>query len=52
VLRGFGLYAARWTFYVGEDGTIRFVDTAVRPRTAGEEMARRLQALGVRRRSS
>ena len=43
------MFAARHTFYIGEDGTIRFVDTKVRPRTAGQDVASRLEALGVRR---
>ena len=51
VLRGFGMYAARHTIYIGEDGTIHFIDTKVRPRTAGQDVAARLEALGVRRRS-
>jgi len=51
VLRGFGMYTARHTFYIGEDGTILFVDTNVRPRTAGQDVASRLEALGVRRRT-
>jgi len=50
VLRGFGLFAGRRTFYIDEHGTIRFVDTKVRPRTAGPDVARRLAELGVRRR--
>ena len=52
VLRGFGLYTARYTIYIGEDGTIRFVDTEVRPRTAGPDVASRLEALSIRRRSN
>jgi peroxiredoxin Q/BCP len=51
VLRGFGMYAARHTIYIGEDGTIRFIDTKVRSRTAGQDVASRLEALGVRRRT-
>ena len=51
VLRGFGLYTARHTIYVGEDGTILYIDTDVRPRTAGQDVASRLSALGVRRRA-
>lgn len=51
VLRGFGLYAARHTIYIDKDGTIRFVDTKVRPRTAGQDVASRLEGLGVERRA-
>lgn len=51
VLRGFGLYTARHTVYVGEDGSILYIDANVRPRTAGPDVASRLGALGVRRRA-
>ena len=51
VLRGLGLYAARHTIYIGEDGMILYIDTKVRPRTAGQDVASRLGALGVRRRA-
>ena len=51
VLRGLGLYTARHTFYIGEDGTVLFIDTNVRPRTAGQDVASRLSALSVRRRA-
>ncbi len=52
MLKGFGLYTARHTFYIGEDGVIRFIDTKVRPRTAGPDVASRLDALGVRQSSA
>ena len=42
--------AQRWTFYVGMDGEILFVDRAVRPLTAGRDIANRLAELGVARR--
>ncbi len=48
VLRGG--YAARHTFYIGSDGKILFVDREVSPRTAGEDVAARLQELGVPKR--
>ena len=51
VLRGLGLYTARHTVYVGENGTILYIDTNVRPRTAGPDVASRLETLGVRRRA-
>lgn len=50
VLRGFGLYTARHTFYIGEDGVVLDIDTNVRPRMAGQEVLKRLTALSVRRR--
>ncbi len=43
-------YAARWTFYIGADGKILYIDKAVSPATAGETIARRLAELGVARR--
>jgi len=52
VLRGFGLYTARHTFYIGKDGTIRYTDMNVRPRTAGKDVASRLGELGTQRRST
>ena len=39
--------AKRWTFYIGKDGDILFVDTAVSPRTAGADIAAKLEELGV-----
>jgi len=48
VLRGFGLYAARQTFFIGEDGTILFIERKVRTRDAGGQVAAKLAELGVR----
>jgi peroxiredoxin Q/BCP len=45
VLRG--EYATRWTFYIGADGTILYVDREVKPGSAGEDVAARLAELGV-----
>lgn len=52
VLRGMGLYAARNTFYIDTDGKILFIDTKVNPRTAGADVAARLEQLGVARAGS
>jgi len=41
--------AKRWTFYIGKDGTILFVDKAVNVATAGADVAARLAALGIPR---
>ena len=41
--------AARWTFYIGPDGRILAVDSKVSPRTAGEDVVRRLEELGVKK---
>ena len=37
----------RWTFYIGADGRILYVDKEVKPPTAGADVAARLKALGV-----
>jgi peroxiredoxin Q/BCP len=42
--------AARWTFYIGVDGKILFIDKAVRAQTAGQDIAAKLSELGVARR--
>ena len=39
--------ANRWTFYVGTDGKILFVDRKVNVRTAGQDIATKLGELGV-----
>ena len=49
VLGPFGV-ARRWTFYIGPDGTIQYIDKEVKTSTAGPDMAARLAALGVARR--
>jgi hypothetical protein len=44
-------FASRWTFYIGPDGRVLDIDKKVSARTAGEDVASRLGALGVRRKS-
>jgi peroxiredoxin Q/BCP len=39
--------AKRWTFYIGKDGKILFVDRDVKVDTAGADIAARLVELGV-----
>ena len=39
--------ANRWTFYIGKDGTIQAIDKNVNAATSAEDMAGRLQQLGV-----
>ena len=52
-VRGFGgLFARRWTFYLDREGLIRYVDKQVNVETAGQDIARRLAALGLPRRSA
>ena len=41
--------AKRWTFYVGKDGKVLFIDTDVRVDTAGADIAAKLAELGVAR---
>lgn len=44
-------FPGRWTFYIAADGRILDIDRKVSARTAGEDVARRLGELGVRRQS-
>ena len=37
--------ARRWTFYIGPDGKILFIDKTVSPATAGETLAAKLGEL-------
>ena len=37
--------ARRWTFYIGADGKILFIDKAVRTATAGDDLAAKLGEL-------
>jgi peroxiredoxin Q/BCP len=50
VLTGGRRTAARWTFYIGADGRILFVDKAVVADGHGEDVPARLEALGISRR--
>ena len=45
-------FSNRWTFYIGKDGKIAFIETAVRPATSAEDMAAKLGELGVAKRKS
>jgi len=49
VLTPDGQYARRWTFYIGADGKILFVDKAVKAGSAGKDVAAKLAELGVPR---
>ena len=49
VLRMMGLYAARHTYYIGKDGKILYIDTDVNPSTAGEDLVKHLERLGIPR---
>jgi peroxiredoxin Q/BCP len=39
--------ANRWTFYIGTDGKLLFIDRNVNVRTAGQDLAAKLGELGV-----
>ena len=49
VLGRFGV-ASRWTFYIGPDGKILYIDKAVKTTSAGEDVAAKLAELGVAQR--
>jgi thioredoxin-dependent peroxiredoxin len=40
-------WASRWTFYIGVDGKILFIDKSVHPSTHAADVASRLEALGI-----
>ena len=42
-------FANRWTFYIGPDGKILHIDTAVKPATAGPDMIAKLAELKVKK---
>jgi peroxiredoxin Q/BCP len=44
-------WASRWTFYIGKDGKILYVDRDVKTKTAGADIAAKLRELGVAERT-
>ena len=40
-------WASRWTFYIGRDGKIMYIDKDVHPATAADDVAKKLAELGV-----
>jgi peroxiredoxin Q/BCP len=44
---GKGNNATRWTFYVGKDGNILFIDKGVQTASHGQDVASKLKELGV-----
>jgi peroxiredoxin Q/BCP len=44
-------FARRWTFYIDPTGKIAFIDKAVKPQTAGENIAAQLGVLNVPKRN-
>jgi peroxiredoxin Q/BCP len=49
VIAGDRAYASRWTFYIGMDGKILYIDKQVNPASHGQEVIDRLKALGITR---
>jgi thioredoxin-dependent peroxiredoxin len=43
-------FASRWTFFIGTDGRIAYIDKNVTPATHGQAVASKLAELGVPRR--
>ena len=43
-------WASRWTFYIGKDGHILFIDKDVHPSTHADDVAVKLEELGVAKR--
>jgi peroxiredoxin Q/BCP len=43
-------FASRWTFFIGADGRIAFIDKNVSPATHGRAIAERLAEIGAPRR--
>jgi len=41
--------ASRWTFYIGPNGRILDVDAKVSPKTAGEDVVKKLDELKVKK---
>jgi peroxiredoxin Q/BCP len=40
--------AERWTFYIGKDGKILYVDRQVRAQTAAQDVVNKLKELNIR----
>jgi peroxiredoxin Q/BCP len=49
VLAGERTTASRWTFYIGKDGRILYIDKSGATATQGQEVVNRLKALGIAR---
>jgi thioredoxin-dependent peroxiredoxin len=41
--------AFRWTFYIGTDGKILYIEKQVSPATAGQDLVKKLSELGIAR---
>jgi peroxiredoxin Q/BCP len=49
VVTGDRAFASRWTFYIGKDGKILYVDKSGTTATQGQDIVDRLKALGITR---
>ena len=49
VVSGDKAYASRWTFYIGRDGKILYIDKQVSPVSHGRDVVERLKVLGISR---
>jgi peroxiredoxin Q/BCP len=49
VVAGERTTASRWTFYIGKDGKILYVDKSGATATQGQEIVNRLKELGITR---
>jgi len=47
VVHGLRLWPERWTFYIGMDGRILYVDRQVKAQSAGSDVVERLKQLNV-----
>lgn len=45
-------FASRWTFYIGANGRILFIDKQVRPTTHGRDIVLKLGELGIPKRGA
>ena len=43
-------WASRWTFFIGKDGLVLFIDKTVRPSTHADDVAAKLKELGIAKR--
>jgi peroxiredoxin Q/BCP len=44
---GLGMVANRWTFYIGPDGKIRYIEKQVKPASSGADAVAKLKELDV-----
>lgn len=42
--------ARRWTFYIGKDGKVLYIDKRVNARAHGKDIAKKLEELGIPKR--